>query len=92
MHSKPDNGNKWILTVVDRARPSAPTQTQRYCPSSTMRRHPPAQAPAEACSAFGPIARVDGEMCEVDPAVSDSRSVYFQIFGSASSAPRSGRS
>ena len=34
-----------------------------------MRRHPPAQAPAEACSAFGPIARVDGEMCEVDPAV-----------------------
>jgi len=35
-----------------------------------MRRHPPAQAPAEACSAFGPIARVDGEMCEVDPAVS----------------------
>ena len=23
-----------------------------------MRRHPPAQAPAEACSAFGPIARV----------------------------------
>ena len=26
-----------------------------------MRRHPPAQAPAEACSAFGPIARVDGE-------------------------------
>ena len=35
-----------------------------------MRRHPPAQAPAEACSAFGPIARVECEMCEVDPAVS----------------------
>ena len=35
-----------------------------------MRRHPPAQAPAEACSAFGPIARVEGEMREVDPAVS----------------------
>ena len=33
-----------------------------------MRRHPPAQAPAAACSAFGPIARVEGEMREVDPA------------------------
>ena len=33
-----------------------------------MRRHPPAQAPAGACSAVG-IAKVEGEMCEVDPAV-----------------------
>ena len=47
-----------------------------------MRRHPPAQAPAAACSAFGPIARVEGEMCEVvDPAVSGLREVDPAVSG-----------
>ena len=46
-----------------------------------MRRHPPAQASAAACSAFGPIARVEGEMREVDPAVSGLCEVGHAVTG-----------